>query len=276
MSFGKPLVLAALLLALLVCLPAALAEESLYSRIIDVPSAGPLQYYAQNDPEWARSVYEPYRSSNCRPFGSSGCGPTAAAIAIARQVPADRLNGLLSSAANPEKGFPYCPCSVNNYTCDRTHEATYPTTAEDFRSHLPVIFGSFAAGNNSGRELFRKEHTTTSLGVFSALARAYVLHYRSTREWKKARVALEAGCSVITTVTAGAFTSSSHYLFLASVDDGYVYVLDPLMRESYDTLDKKHLLEVVEPGLVRARLSSLSSLNFSGFYIISDEEIVLE
>ena len=60
------------------------------------------------------------------------------------------------------------------------------------------------------------------------------------------------------------------------MDDGYVYVLDPLMRESYDTLDKKHLLEVVEPGLVRARLSSLSSLNFSGFYIISDEEIVLE
>ena len=50
MSFGKPLVLAALLLALLVCLPAALAEESLYSRIIDVPGAGPLQYYAQNDP----------------------------------------------------------------------------------------------------------------------------------------------------------------------------------------------------------------------------------
>ena len=153
---------------------------------------------------------------------------------------------------------------------------TYPATGEDFLTHLPVIFGSFAAGNNSGRELFRKENTTTSLGVFSALARAYGLHYRSTREWKKARVALEAGCSVITTVTAGAFTSSSHYLFLASVDDGYVYVLDPLMRESYDTLDKKHLLEVVEPGLVRARLSSLSSLNFSGFYIISDEEIVLE
>ena len=156
MSFGKPLVLAALLLALLVCLPAALAEESLYSRIIDVPGAGPLQYYAQNDPEWARSIYEPYRSSNCRPFGSSGCGPTAAAIAIARQVPAGRLNDLLSSAADPAKGFPYCPCSVNNYTCDRTHDVTYPATGEDFLTHLPVIFGSFAAGNNSGRELFRK------------------------------------------------------------------------------------------------------------------------
>ena len=47
MSFGKPLVLAALLLALLVCLPAALAEESLYSRIIDVPGVETMPGYQE-------------------------------------------------------------------------------------------------------------------------------------------------------------------------------------------------------------------------------------
>ena len=43
------------LLLLLLLLPlTALAEgeeAALYSRVIDVPGAGPLQYYAQNDPE---------------------------------------------------------------------------------------------------------------------------------------------------------------------------------------------------------------------------------
>lgn len=265
------------LLLLLLSLTALAEEEdaALYSRVIDVPGAGPLQYYAQNDPEWSRSQYEPKNGTFYRTFGSSGCGPTALAIAIARQVPAERLPDLIASARNPEKSFPYCPCAVNNYTCDRTHEATVPTTPEDFLSHLPVIFGSFATGNNSRRELFRKESTPTSLSLFPAIAKAYGLHYKATREWDKALAALEAGCSVITTVSKGVYTSSSHYLFIASVSDGYVYVFDPFIRESYGSLDKKHILEIVEPGLVRSSLDDLKSLGYSGFYIIGANEIDL-
>ena len=268
--------LCVLLLLLLPLTALAEGEEAaLYSRVIDVPGAGPLQYYAQNDPEWARSVYEPKNGTLYRPFEDTGCGPTSVAMAIARQVPAEHLPDLIASARNPEKGFPYCPCSVNNYTCDRTHEATVPTTPEDFLSHLPVIFGSFATGNNSRRELFRKEFTATSISLFPALAKAYGLNYKATREWDKALAALEAGCSVITTVSKGVYTSSSHYLFIASVSDGYVYVFDPFIRESYGSLDKKHILEIVEPGLVRSSLDNLKSLGYSGFYIISANEIDL-
>lgn len=274
----KKTLLSLLLLAALLFSCAAQAEEeaAAYSRIIDVPGIGPLPYYAQNDPEWARSAYEPLRSSNFRTFQMSGCGPTAAAMAIARQLPAERLPDLLAFARSPEKGFPYCPCSVNNHKCDRTHPVSYPTTAEDFFSHLPVIFGSYASGNNHQRTLYRKEFTATSISLFSALAEDYGLHYKAVRDWAQARQALDAGCSVITTVTAGVFTETSHYLFLAGVSGSYLYILDPLMRENYDALDKNHILEVVEPGLVRASLGQLDKLRLSSFYIISDEEIVLE
>ena len=268
---------ALLLMALLFSCAARAEEETLtYSRIIDVPGVGALPYYAQNDPEWARSAYEPLRSSSFRTFQMSGCGPTAAAMAIARQVPAERLPDLLAFARSPSKGFPYCPCSVNNHKCDRTHPVSTPTTAEDFASHLPVIFASYAAGNNHGRTLYRKESSATSISLFSALAEDYGLHYRAVREWSQARQALDAGCSVITTVSSGVFTETSHYLVLAGVSKGYLYILDPLMRESYDGLDKRHILEVIEPGLVRASLGHLDRLCLSGFYVISSEEIVLD
>lgn len=270
--------LLSLLLLLALLLPcAAQADDAAapYSRIIDVPGIGPLPYYAQNDPEWARSAYEPLRSSNFRLFEASGCGPTAAAMAIARQVSPERLPELLAFARDTSKGFPYCPCSVNNHKCDRTHPVSYPTTAEDFFSHLPVIFGSYAAGNNRGGTLYRKEHTATSISLFSALAEDYGLYYKAVRDWEQARQALDAGCSVITTVTAGVFTTTSHYLFLAGVSDGFLYVLDPYQREDYGSLDRNHLLEVVEPGLVRTSLANLDKLRLSSYYIISDGEITL-
>ena len=274
----KKALLNILLLLSLMAASVAYAEEEApsYSRIIDVPGIGPLTYYAQNDPEWARSAYEPQNSSNFRTFQMNGCGPTAAAIAIARQVPAERLPDLVDYARSPAKGFPYCPCSVNNHKCDRTHPVSYPTTAEDFYSHLPVIFGSYAAGNNRRGTLYRKEFTATSISLFSARANDYGLYYKAVRDWSQASQALDAGYSVITTVTAGVFTETSHYLFLAGVDGGYLYILDPLMREDYDALDKNHILEVVEPGLIRASLNNLDKLRLSSFYVISDEEIILQ
>lgn len=267
----------ALLLTLAICNPAGAEDDvqSAYSRVIDVPGRGPMQYYAQNDPQWASSLYEPVYSENWRIFKDSGCGPTSAAMAIAAQVPKERLPELIASARKPEEGFPYCSCSINGYRCDRSHELTYPTTGEDFLGHLPVIFASYAAGNNTKKTKYRAEYTATSISVFSALAECYGLYYHAAREWKDAQAAIEAGYSVITTVNQGLFTPVSHYLFLVSLDETWIYVLDPFMRENYDELDRRHILEVVEPGLVRAKLTDLERLGFSGYYIISAEEIVL-
>ncbi len=250
-------------------------EDSEYSRVVDVPGRGPMQYYAQNDPQWARSLYEPVYSKNYRIFKDSGCGPTSVAMAIACQVPSERLPELIAFARKPEEGFPFCSCSVNGYRCDRTHELTYPTAGEDFLSHLPVIFASYATGNNTRRAKYRTEDTATSILLFPSLAESYGLQYLAVREWEDARAAIEAGASVITTVSRGIFTPVSHYLFLASVDEEWIYILDPYMRENYDELDTKHILEVVEPGLVRAKLSDFDRLGFSGYYVLSAQTLDL-
>ena len=142
-------------------------------------------------------------------------------------------------------------------------------------SHLPVIFASYATGNNTRRAKYRTEDTATSILLFPSLAESYGLQYLAVREWEDARAAIEAGASVITTVSRGIFTPVSHYLFLASVDEEWIYILDPYMRENYDELDTKHILEVVEPGLVRAKLSDFDRLGFSGYYVLSAQTLDL-
>lgn len=241
--------------------------ELIYSRVIDVPGVGPWPYYAQNDPLWGDSIYEPVKSKNWRVFRWAGCGPTAAAIAISRHVAPEKLNALLEYKSPYADGYSFCPCSINGYRCDRTHELSTLVSAEDFESHLPVALAIFAAGNNTGRTKFRSEASGTSISFFKAIAEAYQLEYAGSRHWEDAVSALKEGYSIITTVNKGAFTTDSHYLILAHVDDEWIYVLDPYMRESYAEMDTKGLLEIVEPGLVRAKASDLSRLGFSGYYM---------
>ena len=76
-----------LALCLLLCAAACPAEEAqetqAYSRTITIDGFGDFVYYAQNDPDWDRSLYEPRFSKNYRVMHGGGCAPTAAAIAIA-------------------------------------------------------------------------------------------------------------------------------------------------------------------------------------------------
>lgn len=268
----RPLLCFALLLALLVpsiCAAETAEEETelVYSRVIDVPGVGSWQYYAQNDPLWAKSIYEPKGSDKWRIFCESGCGPTAAAIALSRQVDTDDLLTLLEFKSPYQDGFEYCPCSINGYRCDRTHEKMTATTTEDFKTYLPVIIASYAAGNNKTREKYRSQSDGTSLELFRSLAKAYNLHYVGSSKWEDAYEALQEGYSVVTTVGKGVFTQISHFLVIAYADEDYIYVLDPYMRENYDHLDRNHLLEIIEPGLVRAKTSDFNKLGFSGYYM---------
>ncbi len=245
----------------------ALAQEQAYSRIIDVEGIGPIHYYAQNDPFWAGMLYEPRGAQSMRTMLSSGCGPTAAAIAIGRQLTADGLASLNDHAANPERGFRFCACAVNeffHYDCPGIERAS---TAEHFEDCLPVILAAYATGNNAYREKFRGEGAGTSITLFQSLCKAYGLEYRPCATWEDACKVMQGGYSVITSVTRGIFTGSSHYLCLAGIHDGYLYILDPFMREEYPD-DTKHLLSVVEPGLVRVRLEDAPRLEFGGFYAI--------
>ena len=250
---------------------AEVEEEPLeYSRIVNIPGLGEMMYYAQNDPLWAKVVYEAKNSPNRSPMRSGACGPTSLAMAIARQVPDEALNALLSEAKDQEKGFRFCECSILRDYHIGDHEFINPRTTEDFVKYLPVIFASYATGNNIHYRQYRYPGSGTNNSVFRTLAQFYGLTYRSTQNWEEAREALEDGYSVITTVTKGIFTSSSHYLYVAGIADGYVYILDSLMRTEYPN-DRNHRLEIVEPGVVRAPVDEVAGLQLYGFYMMKAE-----
>ena len=274
-----------LLLFLLLCavFVRVQAEEAVaaYSRMIDVPGLGAMQYYAQNDPQWKSMYYEPNPTKYRRRFGEGGCGPTTAAMAIAKQLHADELPALLAHSFGTVKDFAFCTCSVNGEFCDERyrrarygtsdpkHRELSPSSGDEFAQWLPVIFASYAAGNNDhGYQLRKMKENGTEIFLFNALADDYGLAYTGTREWEEALAALQNGASVITTVTQGIFTKGSHYLFLAGVDDEYLYIMDSDMREEYRR-DKHGYLDMLSPGFSRVRLDQVSEIDLYSFYIIS-------
>ena len=248
----------------------AAEEELVYSRVVNIPGLGEKMYYAQNDPLWAKAVYEAKGSPNRSPMRAAACGPTALAMAIANQVPAQKLTELLSEAKKADLGFRFCECSVTRDYHTGDHEFIDPRTAEDFAKYLPVIFASYATGNNIHYRQFRFPGSGTNSSLFKVLAQFYGLTYTSTRDWSVAQAALEDGWGVITTVTRGIFTKSSHYLYIAGIADGYVYIFDGLMRTEYPA-DRKHRLEIVEPGIVRAPVEEIAGLQLYGYYMIKAE-----
>lgn len=266
-----------LLLMLLLCFAApmlcmaedaAQAEETMpYSRVITIPGAGERQYYAQNDPRWNKSYYEPYEHEQFRRFGEGGCGPTALAIAVANQLSPEELTHLVEHKNRFQIGFYYCPCSVNHFHCYEGHERMLIETPEDFLDKLPLVFAGYATGNNDDKRKYRTTGDGTSLTMFQMLAADYDLEYVGTNDWEEAKQALRDGYSIITTVVKGVFTPTSHYMVLAHVEDGWVYVLDPYMQTTYDR-DINGRLEVLEPGLVRFREEDMWIVGLYGFYMI--------
>ena len=86
--------------------------------------------------------------------------------------------------------------------------------------------------------------------------------------------ALEDGAMVVAS-TGGAsspFTGGGHYLTLASVYEGKVYILDPYLKTDYSKTDKRHLLTQIEPGLLEADLEDIDELLLYTFYIIDTKE----
>ena len=249
---------------------AAEEEPLVYSRMVSIPGLGEIMYYAQNDPAWSEMVYEAKYSEKRNRMRGAACGPTSLAMAIARQLPDEDLPKLLAEAKHQNLGFRFCQCSVTKDYHSGDHDFIDPRTPEDFKQYLPVIFASYATGNNIHYQQYRYSGAGTNNSIFQALSQYYGLTYKSTHDWEVARAALEDGYSVITTVTKGIFTTTSHYLYIAGIADGYVYILDSLMRTEYPN-DRKHRLEVVEPGVVRAPVDEVAGLQLYGFYMMKAE-----
>lgn len=243
------------------------------SHTVNVPGRGEMQYYAQNDPVWAKMRYEARGSNQARPFGQGGCGPTSMAMAIANLVPEQSLGGI-SAYAKMESGFTFCTCSVNQYFCNHKHAQYKLETPAEFKRYLPVAIASFATGNNIWGEASRNESGGTSTAFMKRVTEAYGLYFTLTKDRELALSALEDGAMVIAS-TGGAsspFTGGGHYLTLASVYEGGLYILDPYLKADYSKTDKRHLLTQVEPGLLKASLEDIDELLLYTFYIVDTKE----
>ncbi|MDD5897098.1 MAG: hypothetical protein PUE14_01195, partial [Clostridia bacterium] len=71
------------------------------------------------------------------------------------------------------------------------------------------------------------------------------------------------------TGSSSPFTRNSHFLVLAHADNEYLYVLDPLRRESYASLDVYGVLELISPGLVRVKLENAHLCHFSTISLLT-------
>ena len=232
-----------------------------------------MQYYAQNDPVWARMRYEARGSNQARIFGQGGCGPTSMAMAIANLVPEESLGGL-AAYAKMKNGFTFCTCSVNQYYCNHTHAQYRLETPAEFKRYLPVAMASFATGNNIWGENSRADGGGTSTAFMKRATEAYGLYFTLTKDRDAALSALEDGAMVVAS-TGGAsspFTGGGHYLTLASVYEGKLYILDPYLKTDYSKTDKRHLLTQIEPGLLEADLEDIDELLLYTFYIIDTKE----
>lgn len=244
--------------------------EERYSGVIEVPGMGPMLYYAQNDPLWADAVYEAYNSIQRRGMAQSGCGPTVAAMAMANLLTPEELTRLLGYTRETGMGFPMCPYSVNGRFHDASdHQLFYPTTPEDFVTYLPMILATYAAGNNSRKHYYRRgDGGGTALDFFRAVASDYGVEYTQVKSRDKANEYLQNGSVVITTASKGAITAQSHYLLFVGLQDGWVYLLDPYWRDTYDN-DTRGLIEVLQPGLIRYPAAENDRVNVYCYYVFS-------
>lgn len=235
-----------------------------YSGWVSVPGKGEMRYYAQNDPLWGALVYEKSDTDSRRPFRDSGCCPSAAAMAVAALIPEADLSDISNYARRP---YSLCSCSVNKDRCNRRHSRYILSSDRDFSRFLPLVFGDFAAGNNTYGVYSRAVSAGTGTGFLYPIAEIYGLKLTFTARYSDALEAMDRGAAVAALAgKGGAFTDTGHYVFLANYDEDRLYVLDPLLREVYKT-NYSSKLEIIQPGLVSILHDQVSFARFNNFLI---------
>lgn len=246
------------------------AGEETVSGLMDVPGKGKVRYYAQNDGLWGRLTYESPGVDNSRPFKDSACCPTAVAMAVADLIPEERLPEIAEYANTP---FSFCTCSINTSHCNSRHPRYILTSARDFTRFLPLAIADVATGNNIWRYQGRTSNVGTATGFIKAVAEAYGLEYEIVGSFEAAKEAIlrEDQAVVALAGHGGCFTDTGHYIYLASVDDERLYILDPLSRTEYRT-NKGSKVHIIQPGLVYMQMSELRYAFFSNFIIFTKPE----
>ena len=106
----------------------------------------------------------------------------------------------------------------------------------------------------------------------------YGLQMEKITDKERALEFLEKGMGMVVTCTVrgSPFTGSSHYITLAGADDTYLYILDPLRRDTYEELDPYEWVEIITPGVVRMKKTDALNITMSPLYLISRPETATE
>jgi len=110
------------------------------------------------------------------------------------------------------------------------------------------------------------------MSYLDAICSVYGISVRNVRSFEAAIPYLRRKDTMAVSCVTGTyspFTNNSHFLVLAHVDDEYVYVLDPLRRESYAELDTYGVVEVISPGLVRVKLENAYICHFNSISLLT-------
>lgn len=244
-------------------------------RLVYTPDgAGPFQYYAQNDPIWERTLYEARNSEYLRPFGDGGCNPTALAMVLATLLPPERLKEI-DNFSNPRRDFWMCEHSLNEYHCGvhaTNHAQSKLSSPEEYYLVLPLVLGSYAAGNTPDARDYRVPPANgggTSSLMIDVIAEAYGMGYGKTRDLSEVMEAIDTGGLAIA-LCAGTNQPFSgtlgHYVVVASYDEEYIYVLDPFVREKY-AKDKRKVIEHVDTGIKKIKIENVPHLLIN-FYML--------
>lgn len=242
--------------------------------MVQVGPLGQFMNYAQNDPIFDRMRYESELNPTFRVFGGGGCGPTAAAIAIANVVDKEDLPKLRQHSKNG-MGTLFCACSVNRVYCSHMHPAYLLETPDEYLRYLPVAMADFATGNNEWSDVARRAGATgTSMKFLNLVCDIYGLERTTvknlTEGLEKMKVLTGKAVMVCTALRKSPFTNSSHFVVVAGTDDEYFYVLDPWRRDDYKKTDTRGILELLTPGVTRIKLEHSGLSDLSPVYIIEN------
>ena len=234
----------------------------------NVPGRGEMMVYAQNDQLWTNMRYETRATGKKRVFGDGGCGPTSVAMAVANLVPKERLADIYGYAKS-SLGYTFCECSVNQYFCNKLHAQYQIQTPDEYLRYFPLVMANFATGNNLWGLESRGKSPGTNLGFLKKIAYLYKLELSTTYDNDLALEAVQNGALVIASLgRENPLTGGGHYVVLASVDNGYLYLLDPYRQAGYEKNDRQHVVETVAPGVARIKLENVPKLYAATCYIL--------
>ena len=219
--------------------------------------------FAQNSPDWAKLYMVENRKTNRR-FGEAGCAVTALANATVNSIPTHRLREIVEIMKSP---LAFDSVVLARYF-GRTEGRFQPEEDCDFVRYWPVILANYAEGNN-----LKHHHEAQGPSFYPWIFEHFGLRFKATADVRETIGALREGALAVSCSSGqkSPFSTIGHFFTLCAADDEAVYILDSYFRDVYPK-DKRHILEILEPGVLRVTMNNLPHIGLQTQYIVWPDE----